>query len=56
MAPVRGLPRACPLDTNRLDPRGGAWPSLRPDEFRMPNKTVLATRATMRILDTAIAW
>jgi hypothetical protein len=46
--PRRGLPR--------LDPRGGAWPRGRPGEFRMPNKTLLATRATMHILDTAIAW
>ena len=32
-APKRAVPRACPLDTNRLDPRRGAWPCWRPDEF-----------------------
>jgi hypothetical protein len=52
----KGGSRACPPDTNRLDPRSGAWPCWRPYEFRMPNKTLLATRATMRIPDTAIAW
>jgi hypothetical protein len=35
---------------------GEAWPCWCPDQFRRPNKTLLATRATMRILDTAIVW
>jgi hypothetical protein len=48
-APRKGLPRACPLDTNHLDPRGGAWPRGRPDEFCMPNKTLLARMATYRV-------
>jgi hypothetical protein len=43
-------------NTNRLDPWGGALACWSPDEFRMPNKILLATRATMRIPDTAIAW